>query len=370
MAANHKYGIASDENRKEGEGNIFLRRLTMNLNVYQYFPCHDTSESGRKRFMARSWPMLRYCGCFAVYGENVQVTDCDMFTSGSPFPYDPYGIGMRYSCMRNNRFTIGDGNYCMNEYRQFIFEDNEINGSPMMRGGGGAGEHWYYARNKVGHAYTWDSELFTTDGGQTEPVKIASAQGTTVTLEAKPNWGYVKDWLKYLYITQGPGAGQIRQMVSHGDMTIEIAEPWDIVPDQTSEARLSFCNLRLLFIDNTFHDGTTVQTHYVKELILAGNRLIRCPSIGLMGRFPTWDTQLLGNEFLVGNGCATRAIVCRQRAAVCASWEPNSAAPCCGTTCCTITRPSWPVADRIFSSRGTRFPSRTQACGLTGAAPT
>ena len=302
MAANHKYGIASEENREEGAGNIFLRRLTMDLNVYQYFSCHDTSEAGRKRFLARSWPMLRYSGCFAVYGENVQVTDCNMFTSGSPFPYDPHGIGMRYSCIRNNRFSVGDGNFCTNEYSQFIFEDNEINGSPMTRGGGGAGEHWYYARNKVGNAYTGDSELFTTDGGQHEPVKIASAEGTTVTLAAKPNWGYVRNWLKYLYITKGPGAGQIRRMVSHEDRKLEIAEPWDVMPDRTSEAQMSFCNLKFLFIDNTFHDGTTIQTHYAKELILAGNRMIRCPSMCLLGRFPNWDGQLLGNEILVGNG--------------------------------------------------------------------
>ncbi|MFA6292844.1 MAG: glycosyl hydrolase family 28-related protein, partial [Victivallales bacterium] len=220
MAANHDCGIVSGENKKDGEGNIYLRRLNIDLNAFQHISIHGEHDGGN--FINRTWPIRAKSYAILVYGENVQLTDCDVFSSFSPF-----SIGVRDSLVRNNRFSIGTGCAWPIGGDRLIFEDNEIEGGPMARGTGESGEYWYFARNKVGRMSTHDSEAFTTDGGQREPVKIASVAGTTVTLETKPNWKYVEQMgLNHLYITNGLGAGQMRLMKSHEDLKIELDKPW------------------------------------------------------------------------------------------------------------------------------------------------
>ena len=116
-------------------------------------------------------------------GENVQVTDCDVFSSRSPFGFK----GLRHSVVRNNRFFEGDVSHII-DGEGIIFEDNQIEGGPTGRGGADYANQLYFARNEVGMTPLADGEGFTTDGGGNAPVKLAACDGRHLTLAADVDW--------------------------------------------------------------------------------------------------------------------------------------------------------------------------------------
>ena len=124
MAANHRYGILADRDTPDA-GQVTLRRLYLYLNRFTQV----SAEQAAKRFLPMPWEHA-----ICVGGENVQVTDCEVFSSRSPFGLG-FGGGLRNSVVRNNRFFEGDTAHVI-AGEGIIFEDNVIEGGPTGRGGG------------------------------------------------------------------------------------------------------------------------------------------------------------------------------------------------------------------------------------------
>lgn len=295
LSANHRYGILADSGDRPGAGHVTLRRLVMRLNRL----LQTGGDESVRRFRQRGWEHA-----IAVGGDNVQVTDCEVFSSLSPFGF----VDVRDSVIRNNRFTECGPSYVLSGSR-IIFEDNRIDGETGARGGAmGGRECVYFARNRLGPFAIHDAEAFTTDGGGSAyKGKIAGTQGTTVTLAGDVRWnrwGHIKHLA--LFIITGTGAGQARRIVSHRGRQAHIDRPWDIVPDETSVAHITFYCMRYLLVDNEFHDAAIGIQSYTSatDWVMAGNRTIRAGGLHNLARadVPSWYVQYLGNEIVVGSG--------------------------------------------------------------------
>ncbi len=293
MAANHRYGILADTGDKPDAGNVTLRRLHLHLNRYEQLQAEQAAE----RVLPMPWVHAIYLG-----GENVQMTDCEVFSSRSPFGFER----VRHSVVRDNRFFEGDAAHMFNG-EQLIFEDNDILGGPMGRGGADYGDRLYYARNKVGMTPLADGEGFTTDGGGNTPVKIASMDGTHLTVANDVDWQRksARNGAACLCIMDGTGAGQYRKIVSYHGRHAELERPWDLPPDATSVLHLIHDRYQQnLIIDNQFHDTTIVSSYaWAINWILAGNHLTRAGGIRIFSHAgdPAWYMQVLDNHIDVGN---------------------------------------------------------------------
>ena len=297
MAANHRYGILAERDTPDA-GQVTLRRLYLYLNRFTQV----SAEQAAKRFLPMPWEHA-----ICVGGENVQVTDCEVFSSRSPFGLG-FGGGLRNSVVRNNRFFEGDTAHVI-AGEGIIFEDNVIEGGPTGRGGGDYANQMYYARNTVGMMSLHDGECFTTDGGGNAPVKLVSCEGTRLTIGDDIDWNRWTDKGKRparICIMEGMGAGQTRLIVSHNGREAQLDRPWTLPPDANSVLHVipnSFC--QNLLIGNRFHDTTVVQSYsWAIDWILAGNHFSRAggPRITTHRGDPAWYMQCLENEIDVGSG--------------------------------------------------------------------
>ena len=297
MAANHRYGILADRDAPDA-GQVTLRRLYLYLNRFMQL----SAEQAAKRFLPMPWEHA-----ICVGGENVQVTDCEVFSSRSPFGLG-FGGGLRNSVIRNNRFFEGDTAHVI-AGEGIIFEDNVIEGGPTGRGGGDYTSRMYFARNTVGGMSLHDGECFTTDGGGNAPVKLVSCEGTRLTIETDIDWNRWTDKGRSparVCIMEGTGAGQTRLIVSHNGREAQLDRPWDLPPDASSVLHVMPERFsQNLLIGNRFHDTTVVQSYaWAIDWILAGNHFSRAggPRIFTHGGDPAWRMQYLENEIDVGSG--------------------------------------------------------------------
>lgn len=300
VATNHIGGVVADPGSKPGAGNVFLRRLHVRLNRFEQV---QADEAGR-----RLLPMggQGTHGTYAIFagGENVQVTDCELFSSRSPFGFTL----LKHALIAGNRCFQGDTAHGIGG-EAVIFENNEVLGGPVARGGYEYVEkNLYFANNRIGSMALADAELFTTDGGNTAPVTLVAAEGNRFTLGEDVNWNM---WTRNgsrgvaLFITHGTGAGQYRYITSHQDRDVELDRPWTVRPDGNSVIMLCPYFTRCMLVDNEFHDGTIVQNFcWGMEWIYAGNKITRGGGIGNSGRgrVPNWYSQYFENEILVGSG--------------------------------------------------------------------
>jgi hypothetical protein len=118
-----------------------------------------------------------------------------------------------------------------------------------------------------------------------------------------------------LYILDGKGAGQYRNLSQCHGRELEVERPWDILPDSSSVVSIGKFNGRHLFIGNRFIDtGTSVQLYPPNaECIVAENQIERVNSTNVGGALtsklpwsgirvePSWFNQFLNNVIVEGN---------------------------------------------------------------------
>jgi len=316
FARNHLAGIMSDPSTVPDAGNVFLRRLHIRLNRFE-------SVFGQLFFDRNMWGSVdRNRGAVSICGENVQVTDCDIFSSHSPFRFNG-----NYGLFSNNRCFQG-GTSAFISGTQVIFENNVVEGSQLARGQGQyVRQNLYYANNRIGNMATGDAELFTTDAHGKYDVKFMSITAAKVTLDQFPVYSYSGpvaggqshdvNWKRLtgpswtgnetrelaLFIKHGTGAGQYRLVKAYNGREVEMDRPWDVPPDETSKIMLSPYFMHNLLINNDFNQGSTVQSWCLGiDWVIAGNKIIRGGGIHNVGIGVSWYHQYIGNEILVGSG--------------------------------------------------------------------
>lgn len=302
FAFNHLGGIASGPETAPDAGNVFIRRVNLRLNRFEQVNEALSGEASRRLLQAGWYGTPGGSGVYAC-GENVQITDCEIYSS-----YSPFTIKGRYMLFSgNNCFQGGTAHFIGGT--EVIFENNIVRGGLMARGGADyARRHLYYAYNRMGSMSLHDAEIFTTDGGATQPVKVLAVDGRRLTLEEPLDW---QRWTNKgtreiaVFVTQGTGAGQYRFLLSSDGNVVTMDRPWDVMPDENSTLIICpyySCNL---LVGNHFHDGTIVQNYcWGMEWVFAANRCCRTGGIHSAGRgrIPNWYSQYFENEILAGNG--------------------------------------------------------------------
>ena len=305
LAVNHMAGIMTDPGTAPEAGNVFLRRLYIYLNRFE----NATATMAHDRLMESDLDSPdQNIGAVVVGGENVQVTDCEIFSSHAPFRFNG-----NYGLYSNNRCFLGDNGTFISG-TNVIFENNVVQGSQMARGGGCyVRKDLYYAHNRIGNMALSDAELFTTDGQAQIVVNFMSIEGTKVVLDQDVDWKELTGRLwtgnttreVALFITLGTGAGQYRIVKTFNEQEVELNQPWDVLPDSTSTIILAPFYRNNMLIDNEFHDGSIVQSYCMGvDWILAGNKITRGGGIKNFGhqKLPSWYHQYFDNEILVGSG--------------------------------------------------------------------
>lgn len=299
-ASNHVEGITSDA-AAPGAGNIFIKNVHLRMNRYmQIHPSPENHLIFTQRTKGWDWALH-------LSGENVQVTDCEIYSSCAPF-----NIGGPHALLRNNKVSAGRFGSWVLGGPYMVCEDNVILGGDNQSWGGAnyVGGYLYFARNEVGIGMGGDRELMTTDGGSCGYVgKVTQTEGVKMTLARNMTWGSDRDWFRThpaIFILEGTGAGQLRELKSFDKNLIEIDRPWDIPPDETSVVRITTRNHHQLILDNTWTEGTIAIQGYVQadHWVVQGNRSARCGGFHWqsLSQQSCWRVQVLDNAITEGSG--------------------------------------------------------------------
>jgi len=303
---NFKQGISADRGSVADSGHITLNRVRIRFS--QYLHVREPAETDR-RFRAPN-PEAIHLG-----GSNVRITDCDVLSSGMSISFSQ----MRGGYVARNKFYNGRmGWYCLAGSDGLIFEDNEISACDLQGNSGGincldgstCSQNVYFARNRLHHIFGCDREAMTSDaGGGAYLGKIASAKGATVVLAADVDW-QKRSWVgACLFILDGTGAGQYRQIKSVEGRTVNLDRPWLVVPDAESLVSITMLQRHYVVVGNEFSDDTIAVQYYgiSIEHVTADNTCARgggyhAMGINYYGWQPSWFQRFLNNRITEGNG--------------------------------------------------------------------
>ena len=293
-----------------------------------------------------------------ITGDNAVVTDCDIYHSAEAIEmYHTHG-----GLIARNRLDYGKGPIQVYGLSRVIIEDNECSGAALWASGCGislnygacASYHIYFAQNKIRQNYGGAREAMTLDGHGTAYLgKVEDVKGSLLTLTKESWWSkdYYKDMIPKvdfhrgierkkperspllqeewhgitMYILDGKGAGQYRNVLECVGKQVKVEEPWTVMPDSSSVVSIGKFQGRMLFIGNEFRDaGTSVQLYPPNcECIVAENQSWRVESMNCGSEInyliskssqqpgqrdedlrvePSWYNQFLDNHFWEGNG--------------------------------------------------------------------
>lgn len=309
-AINHGHGIASDQGPGAG-GNVRVVRVRMRMNPYRG---HLTEEQVAAMFSLQQKSSTGGADCLRLGGPNLTVTDCDIAGGGRSI----YLSGARNSIVARNRFANGRwGWYCISGSDGLIFEDNIITNGDLMSTGGGlncldgsmVSQNVYFARNHIGECPGWDREAMTSDaGGAAYYGRVSSAKGTELTLASKPDWNG-RDWQGAgVFVLDGHGQGQYRQILHASGQTVLVGKPWTVMPNASSVITITMVQRNYLFIDNVMDEaGVAIQLYGTAVgHIASGNVSKRTDGfhnfgMNYYGVQPSWFVQWLDNRIEGGN---------------------------------------------------------------------
>jgi hypothetical protein len=307
---NYVHFLGNDLNDPDA-GDVHLREVTVRADLYRG---HLTPEQVSERFIASLKRSTGGGDTLRLRGSNITVEDCDLYGSGRVlYLTRGRGVLIRRNTLYNGRW----GWYCISGADGVIFEGNDLIGADLMSTGGGlncldgstCSQNVFYAYNRLKLMHGWDREAMTSDaGGGAYCGPLASATPTSVTLADEPKWDK-RDWRGAgVFILNGKGMGQYRRIVRHEGRSVEVDEPWIIVPDTTSTVSVTMLQRNYYFIDNEFTDaGVAIQLYGMAiGNVMAGNRSTRTGGfhnfgMNYHGIQPSWFNQWLDNTIAEGN---------------------------------------------------------------------
>jgi hypothetical protein len=290
-------------------GNIRLHRLRIVANRFRGHLYNDPEEMSRRftRFGVHGGKLL------ALGGENVEVSDCDLLSSGCAL----YLTRARGARIAGNTLRMGRfGWFWLSGSDGVVFENNQCLGQDLSTWGGGINcldgstfsQHVYFAGNTLSCWFGGDNELTSDGSGGAYYGKAASAGGTTLTTADDPKWDN-RDWRgSAVIIIGGTGVGQYRRIVKGEGRRIEVDRPWDVPPDATSQLTVTMYQGDYLLLNNRATDIGVVQFYGTSlNHVCAGNVSTRTAglfNVGMnyYGIQPSWYVQWLDNVIDEGNG--------------------------------------------------------------------
>ena len=278
--SNHQHVIAGDTDPTQEIGHVRVQRVRVRANPYRG---HLKPEQLDERLRA-GLKLSTGCGdTLQLGGPDIIVTDCDFYGGGRSF----FLHGVEGALLARNKFSNGRwGWYSISGANGLILEDNVIHGGDLMSTGGGinclygytVSQNVYYARNTLSDMHGWDREAMTSDaGGGCYFGHVAGTEGNVVKL-AEPITGGRRDWAgAALFINDGHGRGQYRQVLKAEGGLVTIESPFAVAPDETSIVTLTMLQRHYLLLENSFTDaGIGIQLYgCAVEHIMDGNEVTR-----------------------------------------------------------------------------------------------
>ena len=296
-----KTPLAPEEAANYQSGHITIRNVTLRM-VYSQF------VNGDKEEMKRRLSLLHYTRALRLGGENINIVNNDIYcAAGGVFEIRAY-----WSRVAGNRFCRGNiVGWNGFSGQQLVFENNHLGGAncTSFYGLPEGSENIYWADNY--HENNFDGnnrETITGDGrvhGYMETVENITPDSFTLKPDVPLQRG-VDTWRNgAVQIAGGKGVGQIRRIRSIADGRVELAEPWDIMPNETSVMNISSFRRRFIYTKNRAYDSSVALQLYgsMIEGIFADNETARTGGYNgdAMSGEANWFNQFLQNRIAVGN---------------------------------------------------------------------
>jgi len=308
--SNYIHGIAGTLGQPDS-GNTFLRRVRVRADMYRG---HLKPAEVDARFRASLKRSTGGGDTVRLGGENVEITDCDLYGSGRSL----YLLRVRGARVTGNTLYNGRwGWYCLDGSDGLILENNQILGADLMSTGGGLAcytsaysQNVYYANNKLRFAHGWDREAMTTDAGYGAFYgTVTDIKPDRFALTEEPGWNRKADWVGAgVFILGGRGMGQYRRLAKYEGRQVTLDRPWAVLPDEQSAITITMLHRHYLFVGNEFEDVGIALQYYGTSIdnVAAGNKATRGGGFYNSGRWyrhfqPSWYCQFLDNEILEGN---------------------------------------------------------------------
>ena len=337
-----------------------IKRVRVTLN--SFFGGNGPGK-GRSPQANVSWALRDAGDLLVMLGSQFLIEDCDFYNDGGAVitstshpnvcwvqtgnktsPHHCHGSA--WGIIRNNRLYNGGSSHFMSQWKQIIFEGNEVTGiSPIAGGqslgtgpGGGRAHHVYHASNRIQFVWGNDREIVTfDDAGSAYLGRVAavSKDGLTLTLAADARSSYSGEWRGWdgaaVSVLNGTGAGTWRRVTHSGidasgaageftnpnNRTWRIDRPFAVSVTEGQVVSITPARSRIIFEKDHFLDGGTLQFYgQAQECVvdsLVGERMTGLvawgqwrgwytPPCGTMGMppCPPIHARTLGGE--MGNG--------------------------------------------------------------------
>ena len=281
--------IAGDEDKPVK--NIRLDNVRISANAFFGWYLH--SRCGENFHRARCdvlWETMRCrTDMISICGDNIKIRNCKFQWSARPFAERG---GISNLLMQNNTFggqTAVDDWMPFGKLENAIIEDCDIHEWT----GGCSGTNIYYARVKILDVVDNNREALTTDTayGTQYYGPMEKIEGNTFTFPVgliHPEVGRFKPRVGgTLCILSGTGAGQFRRIsaIDFEANSVTIAEPFEVLPDETSHIVANDMYSNWYFVDNTIENSGSLQLYTAQHnTVIDGTNLIRSASIKSWGQ--------------------------------------------------------------------------------------
>ncbi len=325
-AINHHAGIQSElPTNSPNAGHVTIRRVLMRLDRFINNDRTDRHYSDAEEVFLKRWRDKRRTGAIDVGGPNIQITDCDIYSSlqvimlnGSsgtiarnkfsavPRHWTVFGRRTQKVIFENN--DCSDGGVSLNSVHDMVTNDGKTRIQSMYS------REIYIARNAMKDSYRGDR-----DGGFNSdfhaPVGIYTGtvekcDGTTLVLPKETeDPEFATKWLgAVVVVLDGKGAGQYRALAGGSGKTLLVDKAWDVPLDQTSFISVCKALDHVIAVDNIAHDAGNTVLFWCGgiEVIAARNKSIRGGAIQQItisyeGQvLPGLRAQFFDNEILEG----------------------------------------------------------------------
>ena len=325
-AINHHAGIQSElPTNSPNAGHVTIRRVLMRLDRFINNDKTDRHYSDAEDVFLKRWRDKRRTGALDLGGPNIQITDCDIYSSlqvlmlnGSsgtiarnkfsavPRHWTVFGRRTQKVIFENN--DCSDGGVSLNSVHDMVSNDGNTRIQSMYS------REIYIARNAMKDSYRGDR-----DGGFNSdfhaPVGIYTGMvekcdGTTLVLPKETeDPEFATKWLgAVVVVLDGKGAGQYRSLAGGAGKTLLVDKAWDVPLDSTSFISVCKALDHVIAVDNVAHDAGNTVLFWCGgiEVIAARNKSIRGGAIQQItisyeGQvLPGLRAQFFDNEILEG----------------------------------------------------------------------